>query len=159
MSIEFKIEDKNSPSQFLKMIKDIKKESYQLLEEIEEKISKLPDTGDKCETSQKICIMNALYEVEKNLNGLDMSNVLPEDFDELVSFIIENDIDSLPEDIFYETLSVRNSYGDTIAHELVSNGYFFKEEKILNLKNYNGETVRDIYKLYQEDDNEVKIGC
>lgn len=158
MSIEFKIESEESPSQFRKIVKNIKKESYQLLEEIEEKISELPDTGDKCETSQKMCIMNALYEVEKNLNGLDMSNVLPEDFDELASFIIENNIDSLPEDVFYETLSVRNSYGDTIAHELTTWGYFFKDTKILNLKNYNDETVKELQNLHHEEESEMKIG-
>ena len=38
--------------------------------EIEEYIKKnMPDKGDKCEDSQKLCLLDALSSFEKNING------------------------------------------------------------------------------------------
>lgn len=42
---------------------------------IENIINLLPDKGDKCENSQKICLHNALGEFMKNVNGLEQSDL------------------------------------------------------------------------------------
>ena len=50
-----------------------------LVNKLEEHFEKLPDKGDKCCDSQKICLLNALYDVEKNINGLEPEDFIEED--------------------------------------------------------------------------------
>lgn len=46
-----------------------------ILDELEEKINELPDKGDTCEESQKVCLRIALNDLTMAVNGVE-----PEDF-------------------------------------------------------------------------------
>ncbi len=49
-----------------------KKEMEELLERMEDLTNRLPYKGDKCEDSQKICLISAIHEVYASLSGLDV---------------------------------------------------------------------------------------
>jgi hypothetical protein len=59
-------------------LETLKQELHSLLEPIEAKINTLPYKGDKCSDSQKICLIQALYELEHNINGLEKEDLIEE---------------------------------------------------------------------------------
>ena len=44
---------------------------------VRDRINEMPDKGDTSETSQKICLLNALGELEKNINGITDEDLKP----------------------------------------------------------------------------------
>jgi len=60
-------------------LKTLKEELYSLLEPIEAKINTLPYKGDKCSDSQKMCLIQALNELEYNINGLEKEDLIKEE--------------------------------------------------------------------------------
>lgn len=63
-------------------VEEFRQKIEQLIYDIEDLIlSEMPDKGDTCEFSQKICLINALSEFEHVLNGVEDSD-FEEDDDE-----------------------------------------------------------------------------
>jgi hypothetical protein len=47
-----------------------KNELYRLLRQIETAVELMPYKGDKCEDSQRICLIQAINELEHTINGI-----------------------------------------------------------------------------------------
>jgi hypothetical protein len=47
-------------------------------EQLEDIINKLPNKGSKSEDSQKLCLINALHQLEYNINGLEITDFIPD---------------------------------------------------------------------------------
>lgn len=47
-----------------------KDQLYKLLRQIEVAVELMPYKGDKCENSQKVCLQQAINELEHNINGV-----------------------------------------------------------------------------------------
>ena len=48
----------------------LKDQLYKLLRQIEVAVDLMPYKGDKCEDSQKVCLQQAINELEANINGI-----------------------------------------------------------------------------------------
>jgi hypothetical protein len=65
-------------------------EALHLIEKLEELIETMPNMGDTCEDSQKVCLVAALYKLEQTVNGVstdDFNDVVKESkFDKVLKF-------------------------------------------------------------------------
>jgi len=59
-----------------------KKEVEELLDRVFYLTEDMPYQGDTCETSQRVCLLNAIGKVQSNVNGLEVSDFF-EDEDSL----------------------------------------------------------------------------
>jgi|SanBayMetagenome_1026888.scaffolds.fasta_scaffold00620_8 hypothetical protein len=55
-------------------IEEYKNQMEKLLDEMKSLTDQLPYKGDKCKDSQKMCLLQAIFEVSVCLNGLEPSD-------------------------------------------------------------------------------------
>lgn len=56
-------------------MEEYKNQMENLLDEMKSLTDQLPHKGDKCEDSQKMCLLQAIFEVSVCLNGLEPSDL------------------------------------------------------------------------------------
>lgn len=58
------------------LISELEKMAYAMEDYVEKA---LPYKGDVCEDSQKVCLLNAIGELQNNINGLEESDLIDDD--------------------------------------------------------------------------------
>jgi hypothetical protein len=55
--------------------------SIRLIDDLTDLIERMPYKGDKCECSQKMCLLITLLQFENNLLHFNVNGTMPEDFE------------------------------------------------------------------------------
>lgn len=61
---------------------DWKERAKELLNDFDEHLQSMPDKGDVCEDSQKVCVRIALNELYATVNGVEDEDFVQDDDDE-----------------------------------------------------------------------------